>query len=390
MIKRFIRPIIFCLFILVVNNVHAQLEESPIKIFGYFQNSFQHWTTFEDRREQNSFSLQQLNFFFQKDLGRNWTALINFEFLNNFSSSHQWGAADLEEAWLRYRMNEKFSIKLGLQIPIFNNLNEINNRTPLLPYIIRPLVYETSFGEIFPVEEFIPARAFAQVYGFLPLGKAKLDYAIFLGNSPNINTSDYSSFESPNEQSGIDTTTTFMIGGRVGFRYGELKLGISATHERRNDFMSIADTIGRQPSELKEIPASRLGGDMSYGFANFWFESEFILVNVDPGIPELDLGLEFYYATLGYYWTEKLFVYGSYWITESNVKIRYLDGDYKEEEEILVPNFGVAYNLSDRIRMKAQYARVKSDDTIRETNPNMVTKQDDNFSVYSVAISVFF
>ena len=388
--KQFFVCIILSLVILTFNNTFAQIEESPIKIFGYFQNSFQYWTTFEDRREQNSFSVQQLNFFLQKDLGRNWTALINFEFLNNFSSSHQWGAANLEEAWLRYRLNEKFSIKLGLQIPIFNNLNEINNRTPLLPYIIRPLVYETSFGEFYPVEEFVPARAFAQIYGFLPLGPLKLDYAVYVGNSPNISTGAIGSEASRNEQTGIDTTTTFLVGGRVGVRYGELKLGLSATHEKRNDLMNIADSIGRQPSELKEMPAIRFGGDLSYGFGDFWFESEFIRVDINSGIPELDLGLEFYYATLGYYWTEKLFIYGSYWITQSKVNIPFTNENYEEEEEILVPNFGVAYNLTDRIRMKAQYARVRSDDMIKEGLPSVTSKDEDNFSVYAVAISVFF
>ena len=388
--KRILRHFIFFLIVFSINQTYAQIEESPIKIFGYFQNSFQHWTTFEDRRQQNSFSLQQLNFFLQKDLGRNWTALINFEFLNNFSSGRQWGDANLEEAWLRYRLSEKFSLKLGLQIPIFNNLNEINNRTPILPYIIRPLIYETSFGEIFPVEQFVPARAFVQAYGFLPKGNVKLDYAVFIGNSPNINIHDYTDYQSSNDQSGIDTTTTFSFGGRIGMRYKELKFGISATHERRNDFISIAQDIGRHPSELKEIPAIRLGGDLSYGFGDFWFESEFVQVNISTGIPELELGLDFYYATFGYYWTEKLFMYGSYWITESHITILYTDEDFDEDEEILVPNFGIAYNLTDRIRMKAQYARVRSDDIIREGRPNIVTKDDDNFSVYAIAISVFF
>ncbi|MFQ5770818.1 MAG: hypothetical protein ACE5HX_09790, partial [bacterium] len=169
---------------IAVSNSLAQIGESPIRIFGYFQNSLQHWTTFEDRQEQNSFSVQQLNLFFQKDLGQNWRAFVNFEFLNNFSSSRQWGAANLEEAWVRYRANEKFNLKLGLLIPIFNNLNEIKNRTPLLPYIVRPLVYETSFSEFIAVEEFTPARAFVQAYGFLPIDDVKLDYALFVGNSP--------------------------------------------------------------------------------------------------------------------------------------------------------------------------------------------------------------
>ncbi|MCH8021836.1 hypothetical protein IH785_18565, partial [candidate division KSB1 bacterium] len=108
---------------MVVSNAVAQGEQPPIKIFGYFQNSFQQWTAFEERPKQNSFSLQQLNLFFQKDLGPNWTAFVNFEFLNNFSSSRQWGSFNLEEAWVKYRADMRFNLKLGLLVPRFNNLH---------------------------------------------------------------------------------------------------------------------------------------------------------------------------------------------------------------------------------------------------------------------------
>jgi hypothetical protein len=114
----------------VAPNTFAQEREAPVKIFGYFQNSFLHWTTFEERPRQNSFSLQQLNLLFQKDLNPDWTAFINFEFLNNFTSGRQWGSAKLEEAWVKYRSDMRFNLKLGLLIPAFNNFNEIKNRTP--------------------------------------------------------------------------------------------------------------------------------------------------------------------------------------------------------------------------------------------------------------------
>ena len=141
------RTLILCFLLLATASAGAQSQEKPLRIFGYFQNSFQQWTAFEFRPKQNSFSLQQLNLFFQKDLGTNWTAFVNFEFLNNFSSSRQWGSANLEETWVKYRASMRFNLKLGLLVPIFNNLHEIKNRTPLLPYIIRPLAYETSFSE---------------------------------------------------------------------------------------------------------------------------------------------------------------------------------------------------------------------------------------------------
>ncbi|UCE19801.1 MAG: hypothetical protein JSV84_05530 [Gemmatimonadota bacterium] len=367
----------------------TQSGDSPIGIFGYFQNSFQHWTTFEDRKEQNSFSVQQLNLFFQKDLSRDWTAFINFEFLNSFSSIRQWGAANLEEAWVKYRANEKFNLKLGLQIPIFNNLNEIKNRTPLLPYIVRPLVYETSFSEFIIIEEFVPDRAFLQVYGFLPKGETKCDYAFYLGNSSNMNDN------REKGQTGIDTTTTFLAGGRLGFRYRELKLGLSATHEKKNgirtlDFISLADSLGREPSELMGLPKTRLGVDMSYKFTNFIFESEFVTVNIDEGIPELELDLDFYYATLGYHLTEQLFAYGSYWVVDVHSALLATGDEKVEDEAIQTLNIGASYDLNDRIRFKGQFARVKADEELHLLSHDDVIKEEDKFSVYAVAVSVFF
>lgn len=367
-----------------VPNSFAQRQEAPIKMFGYFQNSLQHWEAFTYQPAQNSFSLQQLNLFFQKELSRNWTAFINFEALNNFSSSHRWGALNLEEAWVKYSPNAKFNLKLGLQIPIFNNLNEIKNRTPLLPYIIRPLVYETSFGEFIPLEEFVPARAYAQAYGFLPAGETKFDYAVYLGNSPNVNE------EREKGQTGIDTTTTFLVGGRVGIRYRELKLGLSATYEKANDFMQFADSIGRQPAELQELPMKRLGGDFSYNFAKFSFESEFIKTTVETGIPELELALRFYYATLGYNFTNALFGYGSYWSMEAHAVTLGPGRGGKRDEEIPVSTLGLAYDLNERIRLKVQWSGVTDKEKINFISQNRIENRQSKFNVWAIAVSAVF
>jgi hypothetical protein len=368
----------------VASDSLAQREDTPLRIFGYFQNSLQHWTVSIYQPAQNSFSLQQLNLFLQKDLGRNWTAFVNFEALNTFSSSRRWGAFNLEEAWVKYASNEKFNLKLGLQIPIFNNLNEIKNRTPLLPYIVRPLVYETSFGEFFPLEEFVPARAFVQAYGFLPAGEAKFEYAVYLGNSPNINA------DPENGQTGIDTTTTFLIGGRVGIRYRELKLGVSATREKTNGFSELAIPFGRPAADLQELPLKRLGGDLSYDLANFSLESEFIHAEVDAGIPELELSLKFYYATLGYHFSNALFGYGSYWITDAHVAVLIPVVGQREDDDTRVSTVGLSYDLNDKIRLKAQFARVRDDTDIQKVPQDLSVKKHDRFKVWAMAISVFF
>ncbi len=369
---------------MAVPNVFAEDEENPIKIFGYFQNSFQQWTAFENRPKQNSFSLQQLNLFFQKKLGSNWTAFINFEFLNNFSSGRQWGSMNLEEAWIKYRTDMRFNLKLGLLVPIFNNLNEIKNRTPLLPYIIRPLAYETSFSEFIPIELLIPVRAYGQVYGFFPVAETKFDYAVYIGNSPNISNNPLQG------HTGADTTSTFLVGGRLGIRYRELKLGLSATYDKDNTFESMAEQFNIPRAELNEIPKTRLGGDLSYDFANFSLESEFIKVDIEKDNPEVKADLDLYYATLGYHFTEKLFIYSSYWVMDEHLTVLTANPEVKEDGDSRVYSLGTSYSLIDRISLKTQFSKV-----IKKEENYLITQgetkmEEDNFSVFGLAVSVFF
>ena len=241
----------------------AQSDESKLKVFGYFQTSFQHEKATSpslERQESLTFNLQQLNMFFQRDITQQWTSFVNVEIVNNYSSSRQWGSFNLEEAWVKYRWNNFLSLKLGLQIPKFNNLNEIKNRTPLLPYIIRPLVYETSMSEAIAslkMEEYFPARSFVKVYGFIPYRDFKLDYAVYLGNSPNI------SVLSPTGQSGIDTSSTKLVGGRFGIRLNELKVGVSLTYDYVNFLQGMEVYMGGSPTRFEHVSRVRFGSDLS-------------------------------------------------------------------------------------------------------------------------------
>lgn len=358
--------------------------EPGIKIFGFFQNALQHWTTIDDQSEHNSFSVQQLNLFFQKDLAPQWTAFVDFEILNNFSSSRRWGALNLEEAWAKYRLNGKLNLKFGLLIPTFNNLNEINNRTPVLPYLIRPLVYETSFNEILNIEDFVPERAFVQAYGFFRLGRTKLDYAAYVGNSPNVNA------DQLRGQTGVDTTTSFLVGGRLGLRHRELKAGLSLSYDKDDQFQEVAERIGRTRPELQGMPRVRFGGDLSYRFKNFSFEGEFITVNLDEGVPELVLDLDFYYATLGYNITDQLLLYASYWDMESHVILVEPGGELEDTEDVMVPTVGVSFDLNDAVRLKGHMARIRLTDVERFEASDTVERRRDNFSFFGLAVSVFF
>jgi hypothetical protein len=260
-------------------------------------------------------------------------------------------------------------LKLGLQVPTFNNLNEIKNRTPLLPYVIRPLAYEASFNELIALEEFAPARAFAQAYGFIPYGKTKIEYAVFLGNSPNINS------DPSQGQTGVDTTELFLAGGRFGLRTNNLKFGVSITSDQL-DLSEAARSLGYPVSDFNEVPRLRLGGDFSFNIGNFFWESEAIQVTYDDDHPEFDNDKEFYYGTAGYQIVERLFTYGGYWVTKENFLPR-------ADRDIKALTAGAAYQFNDALFAKAQVGRVKFESTKPILN-------EDRGYYYFLALSMIF
>lgn len=341
----------------------AQIGDSNLRMFGYFQTSYLHAKDAESDRVQKSFSMQQLNMFLQRDLGSKATAFANFEVLNNFSSGKQWGSLSIEEAWLRWHFDPRLNLRVGLQTPTFNYLNDIKNRTPLLAYVIRPLVYESSFNEIIRVEEYLPARAYIQAYGYIPKGVAKFDYAVYLGNSPNINSNqEYG-------QTGVDTTASFLVGSRVGLRAGEFGLGVSATYDRYDFPKEINSLIGEDKQKFLQVPRVRLGGDFRYSLRNFSLESEFIRVNYDENDSDLSVDLRFYYATLFYEPISALKLYASYWyVKEEQFGFEEeigLNGAYRSYYDVdyffRAIGGGASLNLDDNIVIKLQAAPVRQE-----------------------------
>jgi hypothetical protein len=385
---------IYLILIFTITISQGQSREKPLSIFGYFQNSFFHETGYthwiESQSAYNSFNLQQLNLFLQKDISTGWRAFVDFQILNTFSSARRWGSFNIEEAWIRYRLNEKFTLKLGLQIPIFNHLNEIKNRTPLLPYVVRPLVYETSFSEFIAVDEYTPTSAFVQAYGFIPIKNIKLDYAAYVGNSPNISWQDPNrQFES--QQTGVDTTDTILLGGRVGIRLGEFKVGLSSTIDYVNFFEGARDFIDAPPSQFSEIPRIRFGGDLSYHIWKISLWAEFIKVTYDDDFPDVSINRFFYYATLGYRIGDDVLLYLNYMKTEEDItEVTIPDNGeptlYTGRQNVHVPSCGLSYTIFDRLAFKAQFAPVK----LKGDLETLDLEFDINFNYYAVAISVFF
>lgn len=337
----------------------AQLEIAPPKVFGFFQVSFHHFRQPGD--DPNSFNLQQLNVLLSEDITPRWRAFINFEFTNTFSTERNWGEFSIEEAWLGYSPTQKLHLKLGLLIPVFNNLNEIKNKMPLLPYVLRPIVYEASFADQIGAESFIPRRAFAQVYGFLGIPRTKFDYAVYIGNSPNI----IPRTSTTGPQSGVDSTGSVLVGGRVGVRHGEFKAGVSGTYDHTNEIVPVAEYIDRDPQEFANVHRYRFGTDLSYRWKRLMLEGEHIYVKYEVNSPLADAERNFTYFTLGCHATERLLVYGGYWwtlgdgfsVAEKPGVIGTYD-IFAEHLKFTIPGGGIAYSLNDQITVKAQYGYV--------------------------------
>ena len=386
--RKSIRYGILFLMLYWTTDSSAQVAESPIKIFGYFQTQFnQNDGNVFANQQTNSFLLQQLNLFLQKDLAEDFAALIDIEILNTLSTSEATGALNLQEAWVRYRAGRDLNIKVGLQLPIFNHLNTIKNRTPVLPYVIRPLVYEESFDQLASIEEYIPSRAFFQAYGSLLPGALKVDYALMLGNSPNERTND------DRGQSGVDTTNTVLIGGRIGLRVETLKIGVSVTHEKVNRFLFLADRSEIQRADLIGIPRIRLGMDLRYTLGPLTLEAEFIDVNYKEEIATLNVGKTFYYGTLSWLIKDRLTLYTSYWVTREN-RVQLLPGTPEDEippdgvpafvSTNKAPSIGVAFDLRDRVVLKGQFTHIS-----RSTD-NALLRPGPSINTYSLGVSVFF
>lgn len=354
--------------------------QNDLNIFGYFQTTFTHIEIVDSvYKPSNSFAVQQLNVFLNKDFNDDFSAFINIEVLNNFSSERNWGGLNLEEAWMKYSASDAFNVKAGLLIPRFNALNEIKNKTPLLPYIRRPLAYEASMGDIISLEPYIPQRAFLQVYGNIGLSDdAKMEYAAYAGNADRFHINGGTT-----GQRGVDTTTYKLVGGRVGVTVSDfLRAGVSGTYDRQK-FIVNSRFLG-------EMPRTRLGADLALSYAGFELTGELVLIDLNladssqavldslAGLPNSTVGTSpkktFYFANLTYNFNPQLYAYVGYSYMQDDIS-KFIGAG------LGMTSFGVGYRPIDQVVLKAQFTKSKFGD-------NPVRPYDRNY--YYVGASVFF
>jgi len=383
-----IKQIILSLALLLSVSSATFGQNNDLMIYGYFQNTFNRLTVnLNDHLDwdQNSFIMQQMNIFFSKNFGPQLTSFVNLEFTNSFSSSSNIGNFKVEEAWLKYSPYNSLNIKGGTLIPSFNAMNEIKNRTVLLPYIYRPMVYETVFSSQFSNEDFVPTTAGLQIYGNMAVSSdLRFNYAAYIGNlsSENLLTN----------EGGLaianDTSKFKLFGGRLGFEYENLAIGISGTSDRKtlNDF------------KIPSVARYRFGAYLNYAVAGFELEAEYIKVThklnagrrsqlaaaASAAFAEFLAGgdyvsvptafdKKYYHVNLLYNITNQFFAYGGYdfLTTEDNI---FSMGGLNQY------TVGGGYRVTDAIVLKAQYLNQKS--TIFGSN---VDRKD-----YLAAASIYF
>jgi hypothetical protein len=377
----------------MVQNLNAQ---SDLEIFGFSQSRYikstisikaegdiatpigvQRMVFIDDEIKYMSPFLQQLNLIARKEMTNDFTAFINFEFINNFSTENNWGNFNVEEAWLNYRNSSAFNVKAGWLVPKFNYLNEIKNKMPLLPYINRPFIYETALRGIIESSDYLPERAFLQIFGNVELGDFDFEYAVYTGPSETSYTFMGSSFNG--YISGADTSKFKLFGGRVGVNYNNLRLGVSSTIDRHNNRPRVGNELG------EDLKRTRVGLDLGFSFYNFYFDAEFVKVFLDSKKTALDLDKLFYYGTLEYDFTDQIFIYVNYSCIEDKGNDIFKDGFF----EFML---GGGYRVTNEIVLKVQYENLSTGNDAKMMIGPGLPLADVELKVnnYSVAFSILF
>ncbi len=357
-------------------SINAQ-EVGDMQTFGSMQSIFFHQDSQLEREAaggavsislgeaRNTFALQQLDFFFTKQFGDDFSAFVDLEFQLSYSSEKHWGSMSIQEAWMNYSLNDELNVKLGLLFPAFNHFNEMKNRLALQPYILRPLVYERLLSSRFMTEDFIPEHAYAQVYGWIPWGPVFADYALYMGNSESSYISRFDQRDSIITDlngnfeflSGVDPTdmSLKLFGGRIGVRTRneQFKAGASITHDANNmrrryeeqaSFIS-AETLPLLPDDAGRF---RFGGDLSLHYSGFTVEGEVIKVGYDLGKAEkLNFTLEqwFAYWVVGYDITDDLYPY---------VSMQWGDYRFGVDADYFVATTGLSWRINSAVTAKGQ------------------------------------
>jgi hypothetical protein len=359
--------------LLLIN--YTNYAQGEIEIFGYGQASFNHFENwynvpipadFDEEHSYNFMGIAQMNLMLAKQFTPDLSAFVNFEFINDYSSSKGFGTFNLQEAYIRWDHRNYLKVKFGMIIPQFNNLYEIYNRTPLLPYLIRPKVYEANFGNLIDVFDFLPQKALVQINGNIPTGGITFQYALWGGNPPSSLISSSENDLIPGYTAYGQSAVNFLsFGGRVGVINSFLKAGFSITKDTENRRNIVIDW-DENTADFGDIDRLRIGADLSLSVGDFRLEGEYLMTR-SKTTQEMDDSLDYWYSEspdlIGNNF-DKYFYYISaiYSINDDlTAFIMYdaisdnFDSWFFGKEGYKGFHLGVGYSLIDEIVLKVQY-----------------------------------
>jgi hypothetical protein len=349
--------------------------QGPVEVFGYVQTSFTNFHNVwkqgppdgEDNYRFNYMGVNQMNLFLAKDFGSDLSGRINLEFVNNYSSDKGFGTFNLQEAYLRWDYRDYLKVKFGMVIPQFNALYEIYNKTPLLPYIIRPKLYEANAGNTYDLFDMLPQKALIHINGSIPVNDFVFEYAGYAGNPPNsfifsptnpVISPSYAAYG----QSGVSYLT---FGGRLGVASDYFRVGVSLTRDKENQRNFVTSSLDGSTANLGDLGRTRFGADAQVTVGSFVLSGEYLVTHTTVPQAEQDsidvwhaadpygvgggFQKKFYYATLLYNVTDQIFVYGmyDYLNDEHNPFFFGMDGYYGY-------HVGAGYRPNDAVVLKIQ------------------------------------
>lgn len=335
-------------FLTPASKVWAQDSEEKLHIYGFtqvlfisrdtqvdvFKNAVDIPFDYSRRYRSNSFSLHQVNLFFQKAISERTTFFLNLEASGSYSSRTPSGYLEIPEGWISYRFSDELELKAGLLLPKFNNLLEIKNRLPLFPYLIRPVFYESLIEEVYSAEDYRPDKAYAQLSYIKSISNNLVfDASFYVGNAEDsfLSTKETLGVEYQNSEDrariylGENMNTALLFGGRIGIEnvFGTFKFGLSGTIDEDNKNIPVYSPYALPSSVtpiLGEVPRYRLGADLSFDFfEKFEFESEFMgayhnhsEIHKIPQFQNVNLNKFFQYSNLTYNTSDETFIYAGY------------------------------------------------------------------------------
>jgi hypothetical protein len=382
----------YLLLIIIIATTLSMTAQENTKFYGYIQPLIWHFESNQDFGKNvtyNTAGIAQSNFFLTSDFKNDLSVLINFELINNFSSEKEWGALNLQEAYLKWSPSENLNLKFGQVIPAFNNLFEKYNNTPELPYLLSPKLYEVTLGNLVDIFDNLPQKAIIQASGELPLNNYLiLDYAASLNHSINkFHSSPQNDLRPYYVSYGQSAESYIGYGGRIGLRSADVKLGVSVysdvSNQRKFKWTENGDMV-----DLGDMGRIKFGFDFSVRKNNFTLSGEFLLNktsisdrrvdvknvyenNRDTSFTTVDNFLNyahsknrmfigngfdrtFYYISLMYNFTQDVFVYAMYDYMQDLVDPYYfgtdgykgvsLGGGWKVNPNVVLKSQGV-YNF---------------------------------------------